>query len=160
EPFDVTLDVGSVVPKFVQFIHDPLQLGPLTDEGLSFLQHLLFTATLVIWLTEIRVRAAKSIAVIVGALVALGAEGGQLFIGARMPGVEEAAAALAGALLGVPIGMSFFGAQRSARWWIGLFVLTAVGVAMQQLSPFTLVDEPRPFQWVPFLNYYTFTTSE
>jgi VanZ family protein len=31
---------------------------------------------------------------------------------------------------------------------------------MQQLSPFTRGAELRPFQWIPFLNYYAFTTGE
>jgi glycopeptide antibiotics resistance protein len=39
-------------------------------------------------------------------------------------------------------------------------VVTLVGVAMQQLSPFTLGGTPRAFQWMPFRNYYDFTTSE
>ena len=43
EPFDVTLDVGSVVPKLRTFVHDPWQGGPLTDEALSWTQHLFFT---------------------------------------------------------------------------------------------------------------------
>ena len=41
-----------------------------------------------------------------------------------------------------------------------MFALTVVGVAMQQLSPFTLADDSRAFQWVPFLNYYGFTSAE
>jgi VanZ family protein len=161
EPFDVTLDVGSVVPKLKLFLRDPVQLGVLTDEGLSFLQHLLFTSALVLWLKEARVRSAMKIAAIVGVLVAFGCEGVQLFIGARMPGLEDAGVAAAGALVGVAAGLEFRRSTTYARWCAGLFGLTAVGVAMQQLSPFQIVTGAlRPFQWMPFLNYYAFTTSE
>jgi VanZ family protein len=31
---------------------------------------------------------------------------------------------------------------------------------MQQLSPFTSGGDAHAFQWVPFLNYYDFTTSQ
>ena len=43
---------------------------------------------------------------------------------------------------------------------VGLVFLTAIGVAMQQLSPFDIVRTARPFQWMPFLNYYAFTTGQ
>ena len=165
EPFDVTIDVGSVLPKLRLFIHHPLQFGPLTDEALSFLQHLVFTSTLVLWLADLRVRSAARIAAVAGVIVACAAEGSQLFIAARMPGLWDAAVSSAGALAGVPIGMAVSADRPRAsltRWqWCGaLIALTAIGVALQQLSPFTLNPAPRAFQWMPFRNYYDFTTSE
>lgn len=160
EPFDVTLDVSSVIPKMRDFFADPIQLGVPIDEGLSFLQHLLFTSTLVLWLEEIGVSSAKAVAGGVGVAVALGAEAGQLFIAARMPGLWDAGIGIAGALIGVRLGTSSLTSKTNPLWWAGVFVLTMIGVAMQQLSPFTLVGDTRPFQWIPFLNYYEFTTSE
>ena len=160
EPFDVTLDVGSVVPKLRLFLQDPLQLGALTDEGLSFLQHLLFTSALVMWLKEAHIRSAMTRAAFAGVLVAVGCEGAQLFISARMPGLEDAGVAAAGALVGVAAGLEFRRSTTYAPWCAGLFGLTAIGVVMQQLSPFQISEAVRPFQWMPFLNYYAFTTSE
>jgi VanZ family protein len=160
EPFDVTLDVGSVMPKLRLFLQDPLQLGALTDEGLSFLQHLLFTSALVMWLKEARIRSAMKRAAFAGVLVAVGCEGAQLFISARMPGLEDAGVAAVGALVGVAAGLEFRRSTSYARWCAGLVGLTAIGVAMQQLSPFQITETVRPFQWMPFLNYYAFTTSE
>jgi VanZ family protein len=149
-----------VLPKLRGFFADPIQLGVPIDEGLSFLQHLLFTSALVLWLEEIGVSSAKAVAGSVGVAVALGAEAGQLFIAARMPGLWDAGIGMAGALSGIPLGMSFKRSPKSPRWWAGVSVLTMFGVAMQQLSPFTPGEEARPFQWIPFLNYYAFTTSE
>ena len=160
EPFDVTLDVGSVLPKARSFFADPIQLAVPTDECLSFLQHLLFTSTLVLWLEEIGVGAAKAVAGCVGVAVALGAEAGQVFIAARMPGLWDAGIGMAGALIGIPLAASFQKSTKSPRWWAGVFALTMIGVALQQLSPFTPADDVRPFQWIPFLNYYAFTSSE
>jgi VanZ family protein len=164
EPFDITLDIGSVLPKCRAFVHDPVQFATFTDEGVSLLQHLLFTSALVMWLKQTRIRSAMKIAAVTGIVVTVGAESVQLFISARMPGVWDAGVGVAGALLGVAAGLDFWRSRRSpstGRWCAGLVGLTAIGVAMQQLSPFEITHgAPKAFQWMPFLNYYAFTTSE
>jgi VanZ family protein len=160
EPFDVTIDVGGLIGKIRALIADPLQLNVPIDEGLSFLQHLLFTATLVAWLDDVDIERPAVVAALVGSVVTLCAEAGQLFIGARMPGLWDAAIGLAGAWAGIPLGMFFRKSPQSPLVWAGVFALTVVGVAMQQLSPFTLAADVRAFQWVPFLNYYGFTSGE
>jgi len=164
EPFDVTLDVGSVVPKIRLFLNDPVQFGKFTDEGISLLQHLLFAATLIVWLKQVRVRSSLKTAAVIGVIAAIGCEAGQLFIAARMPGVWDAAVGVAGVLAGLAAGVDFWRSRRSPnvfRWCVGLFVLTAIGVAMQQLSPFDITrTDIRSFQWMPFLNYYAFTTGQ
>jgi VanZ family protein len=158
EPFDVTLDIGSVFSKIRIFLQDPWQAGPPSDEVVSFLQHLLFTSMLVVWLQEVRVRSAAAIAAVVGTVVGVGAEASQLFIAARMPGLSDAAVAVAGALAGVPTGLMFRKTTAPALWCTLLFAMTGIGVAMQQLSPFKAASEPTPFQWMPFLNYYVITS--
>ena len=160
EPFDVTLDVGSVVPKIRALLRDPWQAGPPTDEVLSFLQHLLFASALVVWLREAGVRRAASMAALVGGVASVTLEAGQLFIAARMPGLWDACVGVAGALSGVAVGYAVPRVRRPAVWCAGLFILTALGAAMQQLSPFTIAADLRPFQWIPFFHYDVFTTSE
>jgi VanZ family protein len=160
EPFDVTIDIGSVFPKLRGFLHDPLQFAFPIDEVLSFLRHAVFASALVVWLTEIRVAAADKIATAIAVALACGAEGFQLFIGSRMPGLWDAGIGVAGALAGVPIGRAFSSSRRRSVWWAAVFGLTAIGAAVQQLSPFTVGGEARSFQWMPFYNYYAFTTTE
>jgi VanZ family protein len=161
EPFDVTLDVGSVVPKARTFVRDPWQIGPLSDEVLSATQHLLFAAMLVIWLQEIGAKRPVLTAGIVGSGVAIGLEAAQLFIAARMPGLSDAAVGIAGSLCGLAVASAFPKIRRPVAWCAALFVATAIGAAMQQLSPFVLSNERQPFQWLPFFNYYyAFTNSE
>ena len=165
EPFDVTLDVGGTIAKLRMFFHDPLQFsGMFTDEGVSLLQHLLFGATLLVWLKQSRVRSAAQTAVFIGTIVAVGCEAAQLFISARMPGLWDAAVGVAGVLAGVAAGVDVWRTRRSptpARWCLGVIGLTAVGVAVQQLSPFDFTHgHVRAFQWMPFRNYYDFTTGE
>lgn len=164
EPFDVTLDVGSIVPKVRLFLQDPVQFGMFNDEGIALLQHLLFAAALVVWLKQVRIRSSLRVAALVGVVAAIGCEAGQLFIAARMPGAWDAAVGVAGILAGLAAGVDFWRWRRSPnpfRWCAGVFALTAIGVAMQQLSPFDVLrGSVRPFQWMPFLNYYTLTTGQ
>jgi len=161
EPFNATLDVGSLVPKIRGFIHDPLQRGAFSDEGVSLLQHALFTMTLCVWLKELQVRAAATWAAVIGVVAAVTLEGSQLIIESRMPGVWDAAVGTAGALAGVPLGVAYAKRSGSPVWPLALIGATFVAAAMQQLSPFTAVaGDPRPFQLMPFLNYYEFTTSQ
>ena len=158
EPFDVTLDVGSVVSKVRALMHDPWQGGPLTDEALSWTQHLLFTSILLMWLREIGAPGAAATAAVVGVGGAVALEASQLFIGSRMPGLWDATIGAVGSLCGLAIGSAYPTFKRPALWCGALFLATAIGAAMQQLSPFDIVSEPRTFQWLPFLNYYAFTT--
>jgi glycopeptide antibiotics resistance protein len=160
EPFDVTIEVGGVLSKVHGFFADPLQLGVPTDEILSILQHLLFTSTLVVWLGDIGIEGAQAVAAVVGVVVAVGTEAAQLFIGSRMPGLWDAGIGTAGALAGIPLGVSFLKSKKHPRWWAGVFLFTAAGAAMQQLSPFRLAADVQSFQWIPFLNYYALTSSE
>ncbi|HUK34192.1 MAG TPA: VanZ family protein [Vicinamibacterales bacterium] len=165
EPFDVTLDIGSLFPKIHLFLHDPVQFTMFGDEVVSLLQHLLFAAALIVWLKQIRVRSSLKTAAAIGIVITVGCEGAQLFIAARMPGLWDAAVGAAGVLVGLAAGVDFWRSRRAPtpeRWCAGLFALTAIGVVLQQLSPFQIVRgaEIRPFQWMPFLNYYAFTTGE
>jgi VanZ family protein len=158
EPFDVTLDVGSVVSKIRALLHDPWQGGPLTDEALSWTQHLLFTSILLMWLRDIGANGATATAALVGIGGAVALEASQLFIGSRMPGLWDATVGVMGSLCGLAVGAAYPKFKRPVFWCAGLFLATAAGAAMQQLSPFVTVSEARTFQWLPFLNYYAFTT--
>jgi VanZ family protein len=160
EPFDVTLDVGSVVAKAKTLLHDPWQGGPLTDEGLSILQHGLFACTLVVWFEEVRFETPVVLAALVATVASIGLELSQLFIGARMPGGRDAIVGVIGSLCGIAVSFALPAVNRRWLWCAGVFLLTTIGVALQQLSPFSFGAQSHPFQWVPFLNYYDFTTSE
>jgi VanZ family protein len=163
EPFDLTLDLGSIFPKLVLLLHDPLQFRAFSDEGVSLLQHALFASTLVVWLKQTRVHSSMKIALVTGTVTAIGAEACQLFVSSRMPGLWDAAVGVIGVLVGVAAGVDYWRTRRAPtpiRWCIGLFGLTALGVAMQQLSPFELARDARTFQWMPFRNYSDFTRSE
>ncbi len=157
EPFDLTLDPGSVWAKAKAFIADPWQAGLPTDEALEFLRYLLFTIMLASWLRQLGVPGHKAVSLGVGLMVVVLLEGAQIFIASRMPGLTDVLVHAAG----VAGGAALFTPLRHLRspWsWVGLLTLaTAAGAAMQMLSPFSLAADPQPIQWVPFLNYYEHT---
>ena len=137
------------MPKARTFVRDPWQIGPLSDEVLSGTQHLLFAAMLVIWLQEMGAKRPVLTAGIVGSGVAIGLEAAQLFIAARMPGLSDAAVGIAGSLCGLAVASAFPKIRRPVAWCGALFVATAIGAAMQQLSPF-VHQASAAVQWCRF----------
>lgn len=160
QPFDVTLEVGTVASKAHTFVRDPWQTGILTDEGIAFLHYGLFGLATSLWLEAVgRPRAAAS-AALIGIVAALGLEGSQLFISSRMPGIEDALVRAAGAVVGVGSSRLLAGGRLRRVWLAGFVIATALAAAMQQLSPFTVAPVYRPFGLIPFLSDYEHTTFE
>jgi len=158
EPFDVTLDVGTIVSKARALMIDVWQAGVPTDEGVAFLHYALLTIGACSWLSATGARRVRSTSALIGVAAACGLEAAQIFITSRMPGLEDAVVHAAGALAGVAIWQL---SRRRFDWRVALFVLaiaTAVGAAMQQLSPFTIGAVRRPFELMPFWSDYQHTT--
>jgi glycopeptide antibiotics resistance protein len=159
EPFDASLDVGSIFAKLRAFRLDPWQVTGLNDEGVMFLRYLLFTVIAATWLRQVGVRSAGTVALAAAAAAGVGLEASQLFIDNRMPGLEDALVNVSGALAGAVVFHRLPRRPHPTRVWAAVTVATAIGAAIQQLSPFTWAAQYRPFQWVPFLNYYLATTT-
>ncbi|HEX4347321.1 MAG TPA: VanZ family protein, partial [Vicinamibacterales bacterium] len=158
EPFDVSIDVGTIVGKLKGLHHDIWQYSVLTDEGISIIHYALLAAAASAWLTALRARRAALIAVVTGVSLAFGLEASQLFITSRMPGLEDAAVSAAGVGLGALLWTG--GRRVHGRWgWVALIaVSTAIAAAMEMLSPFTFTAQTNPFAWLPFESYYVHTT--
>jgi VanZ family protein len=159
EPFDATFDLGSVFSKAKAFGADVWQYSGMNDEGVALLQFALFGAATVAWLEELAISSAASLAIAVGVPLAFGLEMSQIFIGSRMPGLEDAVVRGTGVVVGVLLCQAALrGTPR--RGWIALVIIaTAIGAAIQMLNPFELAPTRNAFQWLPFLNYYEVTTS-
>jgi glycopeptide antibiotics resistance protein len=158
QPFDVTLEVGTVVSKVRALQADVWQLSGWRDEGLSILISALFAATLAEYLAALGERRAGRKAAIAGVVLACGLEASQVFIGSRMPALWDALVASAG----VALGAAGWTVWRRTDWpalWLGaVIVATAGAAAMLTLSPFVVAPAYRAFGWFPFLGYYTRTT--
>ena len=160
EPFDVTLDVGSIWWKLKALGGDPWQSGVPGDEAVQVLRYAWCALLMSAWLTQMDVRASLSRAVIACSLVGIALEGSQLLIGARMPSLESALVNVAGALAG---GLLWIVVPRirSPQLWVPLLAAAIwLGAAMQLLSPFSVSPEYKAFLWMPFLGQYANTTTE
>ncbi|MES1254091.1 MAG: VanZ family protein [Acidobacteriota bacterium] len=158
EPFDVTIDVGSVARKLRALRWNVWQYTGFGDEGISIVHYALFSVACCAWLRALRVRRPGLTTIAIGVPVAFLLEASQLGVSSRMPGLEDAVVEAAGVVIGA---MLWRAAQRvQAPWaWLGLLVIaTAAAAAMEILTPFELAAERHLFNWLPFMGYYAYTT--
>jgi VanZ family protein len=160
EPFDFTLDVGTLVGKLRALHADPWQFVVVSDEGVEVVRYAIFGLVASLWLRQLGVRSAATVAAVGGAAVAVGLEASQWIIGSRMPGLEDATVHAAGALAGVALSRRWPWGRSPVFWCVVLWFGTALGAAFQLLSPFEIAAVHRPFFWLPFIGYYAHTTFE
>ena len=119
EPFDFTLDVGTLVGRLRALHADPWQFVVVSDEGVEIVRYALFGLASALWLRQLGVKSAATAAAIGGAAIAVGLEASQWIIGSRMPGLEDATVHAAGVVAGALLSRDWpFG--RSAAFWCAL----------------------------------------
>lgn len=154
QPFDLTLDVGNVGRKLRDLWRDPLQRGPITDEGNAFVLYALSTLVLARWFDESGIAASRLKAAATGAMLAIGLECSQVLVNSRTPSGWDATVRL----LGVALGTAVVPAVRTVRhlvpWLALVFAACVMSAAIALLSPFELADQRRAFSWFPFVGYY------
>ena len=154
QPFDLTLDVGTVGGKIRDLFRDPWQRGPITDEGNAVVLYALATLTLARWLEASGIAASWMRAGAAAAVLALGLELLQALVSSRTPSGWDASVRLLGIVLGMALVPAVGTIHR--RWfWLGLlFVACVASAAISALGPFEIGEERQAFTWFPFLGYY------
>jgi VanZ family protein len=158
EPFDFTLDVGTLVGKVRALQVDPWQFGSVRDEGVELVRYALFGLAASLWLRQIGARGSTILAAAGGATMAGALEASQWIIGSRMPGLEDAAVHAAGAVAGAALSRRWPWNRSPIFWCVVLWCATGLGAALQRLSPFEIAATHRPVIWLPFLNDYERTS--
>jgi VanZ family protein len=160
EPFDVTLELGTVASKIHALRQDVWQAGALTDEGIAIVHYALFGLATCLWLQAVRSRRVALWGATIGVTAAVGLEGAQVAITSRMPGLEDAVVRAAGALAGGAL-WPLTRAYPARKFWLALLIAgVAAGAAIQQLSPFEIAPAYHPFGLMPFFSDYAHTTFE
>lgn len=109
EPFNVSLDVGEVVSKLKILRSDPFQFAGFNDEGVVFFRFLLAGFAVHSRLRQTRYRERATAITVAGmTIMGIGLDGCQLFIGARLPGVEDTLVIVSGVITGAAL----------ARWHV------------------------------------------
>jgi glycopeptide antibiotics resistance protein len=160
QPFDATLDVGSVAPKIRALLHDPWQSGALTDEGIATVQYMLFAWVTANLFVELRLRRPLFVAAVVGLVAAFGLESCQLIVGSRMPSLEDATVRAVAVIAGLAIWHATRGWRRPGLWFAAVVTGIAAGAAIQMLTPFDVAPAFHSVGWFPFFGYYAHTTFE
>lgn len=158
QPFDVTLDVGTVGHKVRVLLRDPWQFDGINDEVIAAVQVALFAGALCRWMESVGVPAPVLSGALVSVAVTSGLEASQILIAGRQPGLASVLFRVTGALTGAWLWGAYYRTVRGSVLTIAVTLASAVGAALQMLSPFTLAARYQPVQWVPFLNYYAYTS--
>lgn len=160
QPFDVTLETGTIVGKVRSLQGDLWQFSGLRDEGTSLMLAAFFATTLASYLSVLGERRAGTKAAAFGIGIVCLLEGSQIVIGSRMPGLWDAMVSSIGILIGAAL-WSMASKIIWPRLWLGVLVaLTAGSAAMQMLSPFEIAAQYHAIGWFPFFGYYAHTTFE
>jgi VanZ family protein len=160
EPFDFTLDVGTLVGRLRAIRVDPWQFAMVSDEGVEFIRYALFGLAAATWLRQIGRRGAAAAAAVAGAALAFLLEGTQFIVGSRMPGLEDAIVHAGGAAAGAAFSAGWPYGRSGTFWFRTLLIATAGAAAVQMLSPFDIAPTHRPLTWLPLSNYYEHTSFE
>lgn len=160
QPFDFTLDVGSVWPKVKAFMHDPCDFSLIfRDEGVVFLRFVLFAYVGAFFFQENTHKYSTIKGMLMSSIIGVFLEGSQFIIASRMPTSQDVAIVLLGSLCGGLLAViSKTITVPRIFWGILSFLATSVSVGVQLLSPFRIAEEYRGFNWLPFLPYYERTT--
>lgn len=160
QPFDFTLDVGSVWPKIRTLLAHPLDFSLiLRDEGVVFLRFALFSYLCAIFFQENRSSYAIMKGLGISCVLGIFLEGSQLIVGSRMPGIQDGMVVVLGSLFGGLLAGISARKMFSRNGWVALIILaTLISAGIQTLSPFQLAELRRGFNWLPFLPYYQKTT--
>jgi len=159
QPFDFTLDVGTVGSKVKSLLQSPFAFGgAIRDEGVVFLRFLLLGCVSVYWFRRSARRSPFVLGIASAVLIGMCLEGLQMIVASRMPNIRDVLVATAGAMAGGCLSRISLRSMSPHQWSVLVVAVTLVAAATQLLSPFRLVPEYRFMHMFPFLFYYERTT--
>lgn len=159
EPFNFSLDVGSIWSRVKPLIQNPIHFSLPDDDVFSCIQFLLASLFMCRVLQEGRWPRPALSGVLLMYVLGIGLECSQFIIQSRYPEVQDALVGMLGTTLG---GIIFlFPGFREKPWiWSGASLLGIFfSAAVRGLNPFEFQLHALNFNWVPFLPQYQQTTT-
>lgn len=157
EPFDFTLDVGSVYGKIKSLF---AVKGPLTEVFRDELRMALIGGLVLYFVKALWVERERRFGVsqAIGCVAALWVlEGAQFIVGSRSPAIRDVLILSAGGLVGMSL-VSTRPHLPTLRMVVVVYLLTSLAVCVEQWSPFSLSGKQFGVQWFPFLSSYERTS--
>ena len=160
QPFDFTLDVGSVWPKVKALIQRPFDFSfVFRDEAVVFLRFFLFAYVWSYFFQENERKLFVMKGIIMSCVIGVCLEGSQFIIASRIPSAQDAAVVLLGSLCGGLVAAIDNVMKIPGKvWCVLIIVATSISAGVRLLSPFRIAAEYRDFNWMPFFPYYERTT--
>jgi len=151
EPFDVTIDPGSVYRKAKALVSGGGFLAPPWTEAGAAIRVALTASLLALWLRELKVARPRARAAMSAAALAVSFEVLQFFVDSRTPDGADALLTVAAAICGAfAIDARRLRPARPATLAI-LGLVTLLAAAAQALTPGVPVEDQQAFNWIPFL---------
>jgi len=159
EPFDFTLDVGSVLPKIKLLLISPFAFSSsLKSEPMLFFNFFLLGFTCAALLRSVGMRVYTIWAFLLTSAVGVFLESSQLIVTSRMPQVQSVIAIWLACSCGSLFERINVGRSLTVFWVLLTILATGISGAFMMLSPFHFVGKYHGFNWVPFLPYYEQTS--
>lgn len=158
EPFNITLDVGTVWSKVKPFLaNGPWVWEPLSDELLTALRFGILSFLAGEWLRRTNTKAwtARAISMLACMAVAVGLEVTQFLIASRSPSMQDLIAAMSGAAVGGLLAPVLVRVREAPAL---ITALTAAAAVPFYLEPFVVSPTYGSITTMPFLAYYQFTS--
>ena len=159
QPFDFTLDVGSVGSKIKSLIKNPVKFSDvLSDEGVAFIRLFFLGYVWSLWLKRLKVQYFYVIGLFFSSILGLFFEGCQIIVQSRMPNIQDALVIILASSCGALFSLFRLTNIPGKIWAIAIILAIWISAGMQMLSPFQFDNKHGGFNWVPFLAYYERTT--
>ncbi len=158
QPFDLTLDVGTVWNNVKPFLVNGLWTWqPLSDELLTAVRFAMLSFLAAEWIrgSGRPASTARALGVTAVALVAIALEASQFLVASRSPSTQDLLAAWSGAALGVAVAPMVL---RAIPGFALVTIATTAAAFPVYLEPFTVSPTYGSFALMPFLAYYQFTS--
>jgi glycopeptide antibiotics resistance protein len=159
EPFDFTLDVGSVLHKIKLLLISAFTFSSsLKSEPMLFFEFSLLGFTCAALLKSVGIRVYTIRAFLLTSAVGVFLESGQLVVTSRMPQVQSVVAILLACLCGSLFERINVRRSLTVLWVLVTILATGISAAFMMLGPFHFVGKYHGFNWVPLLPYYEQTS--
>ena len=159
EPFDFTLDVGSVLHKIKLLLISAFTFSSsLKSEPMLFFEFFLLGFTCVALLKPVGIRSYTIRAFLLTSAVGVFLESSQLIVTSRMPQVQSVVTIWLACLCGSLFERMNVRRSLTVLWALVTILATGISAAFMMLSPFHFVGKHYGFNWIPFLPYYEQTS--
>lgn len=159
QPFDFTLDVGSVWSNVKGVMENPGQLTlNFTDEFVVGFRFFLFAVITALWLRSINNSLWPVAGILLSASIGIFFELSQFIVSSRSPSLQDLFVVIVGCSLGGVFALLLPKRISPIIWIVPMIVITFMTAAVQTLAPFEMRMAYLSMGMVPFLPYYESST--